>query len=283
MAQSRTVPLRTPITAPQATASVVVGSTSPRNAFTELLTTTEFNLKFAIFAAVFSAGLGALHALEPGHGKTIVAAYLVGTKGTARHALLLGLIVTASHTAAVYLLGALTLYAQQYILPDRVYPFLGVLSGIIVAATGLYLLLQRIAGPEFAHSHGEGPDAHSQLPNVASLAPNKLGLRNLTLLGITGGMVPCPAALVVLLSAVSLHRAGLGLFLILAFSLGLAAVLIAMGLAAVYARKFMSHLPVDSPFFQQWMPIGSAAFITALGCVIVFRALLDSGLLKNIR
>ena len=84
-----------------------------------------------------------LHALEPGHGKTIVAAYLVGSKGTARYAVALGMIVTISHTAGVYLLGTITLYAQKYILPEKLYPFLGVLSGILIAGIGFYLFLQR--------------------------------------------------------------------------------------------------------------------------------------------
>src|SRR5215467_11013022 len=91
---------------------------------------------------LIAAGLGALHALEPGHGKTIVAAYLVGSTGTAYHAVLLGMIVALSHTAGVYLLGGVTLYAQKYILPDRLYPLLGVLSGMLIAGMGAYLFLQ---------------------------------------------------------------------------------------------------------------------------------------------
>ena len=116
---------------------------TPRNAFTELMSAREMGLGFLLIAAVIAAGLGALHALEPGHGKTIVAAYLVGSRGTARHAFLLGLIVTASHTAGVYLLGAVTLYAQKYILPEQTYPFLAVLSGVFIAGMGFYLFLQR--------------------------------------------------------------------------------------------------------------------------------------------
>src|SRR6202041_1006288 len=117
---------------------------TPRSRFTELVSTQgRFSLWVLLSAALIAAGLGALHALEPGHGKTIVAAYLVGSRGTARHALLLGMVVTTSHTAGVYLLGGITLYAQKYILPDRVYPFLGVLSGMLIAGTGCFLFLQR--------------------------------------------------------------------------------------------------------------------------------------------
>jgi ABC-type nickel/cobalt efflux system permease component RcnA len=244
--------------------------TPPRNAFTELMTHREISFGFALLAALIAAGLGALHAMEPGHGKTIVAAYLVGSKGTARHAVLLGLIVTVSHTAGVYLLGAVTLYAQKYIMPDRLYPYLGVLSGILIAGMGIYILLKRLAGDEFsAHIHGAGGHSHG--------VPGK---RQLLVLGITGGMVPCPAALVVLLSAVALHRVGFGLFLIVAFSLGLATVLIGMGLTAVYAGRLLAKVPIEGKMVRLWMPAMSAAMITILGCTIAVRGLMAAGILE---
>lgn len=251
----------------------------PRNAFTELMTRKEISFGFAVIAAFIAAGLGALHAMEPGHGKTIVAAYLVGSKGTARHALWLGLIVTLSHTAGVYLLGVVTLYAQKYVMPDRLYPFLSVISGILIAGMGIYILLKRIIGDDFSDSHGPGGHTHafwrSQSPKPAS---EKLGKKQLLVLGITGGMVPCPAALVVLLSAVALHRVGFGLFLIVAFSLGLAAVLIGMGLVAVYAGRLLSKVPVESKMVRLWMPAASAAMITILGFVIAVRGLMAAGI-----
>jgi len=252
---------------------------TPRNSFTELMAIKQIGLGIALLAAAIAAGLGALHALEPGHGKTIVAAYLVGSKGTVRHALLLGMIVTISHTAGVYLLGAVTLYAQKYILPDRIYPFLGVLSGIFIAGMGCYLFLQRCVGGEFAHAHSHDLSMAAGAPKEgARLQSGKVSARQLLVLGITGGMVPCPAALVVLLSAVALHRTGFGLFLIVAFSIGLAAVLIAMGFVAVYAGRMVSRLPIDGPLVQRWLPMGSAVMITALGCVIAVRGLMAAGI-----
>lgn len=230
--------------------------TTPRNAFTQLMTKDQVGIGFGLLAALIAAGLGALHALEPGHGKTIVAAYLVGSKGTARHAVLLGLIVTVSHTAGVFLLGGVTLYAQQYVLPERLYPLFGVLSGILIAGTGLYLFLQRYVGTEFSHDHGPPEHGYTVRP------------RMLLVLGITGGIVPCPAALVVLLSAVALHRVAFGLFLIVAFSAGLAAVLIAMGLVAIRARQAMKSVRLDGPLVQRWLPLGSAALVTLFGCTI---------------
>jgi nickel/cobalt exporter len=246
----------------------------PRNAFTELMTRKEISFRFVLIAALIAAGLGALHAMEPGHGKTIVAAYLVGSKGTGRHAVLLGLIVTVSHTAGVYLLGAVTLYAQKYIMPDRLYPYLSVISGILIAGMGIYILLKRIAGDEFA-SHVHGPEGHSH-----GVLLEKFGRKQLMILGVTGGMVPCPAALVVLLSAVALHRVGFGLFLIVAFSMGLAAVLIGMGLAAVYAGRLISRVPVEGRVIRLWMPAASAAMITILGFAIAIRGLMAAGIVQ---
>jgi ABC-type nickel/cobalt efflux system permease component RcnA len=254
---------------------------TPRNSFTELMALKHITMGMALLAAAIAAGLGALHALEPGHGKTIVATYLVGSKGTPRHALLLGMIVTISHTAGVYLLGAITLYAQKYILPDRIYPYLGVLSGMLVAGIGCYLFLQRYVGAEFAHSHShESPSTARVSEKETFERRDNISARQLLILGVTGGIVPCPAALVVLLSAAALHRTGFGLFLIVAFSVGLAAVLIAMGLAGVYAGRMMSRLPLESPLLQRWLPMGSAVAIAALGCVIAVRGLMAAGIVQ---
>jgi ABC-type nickel/cobalt efflux system permease component RcnA len=253
---------------------------TPRNAFTELIAMKQVGVGMALLAALIAAGLGALHALEPGHGKTIVAAYLVGSKGTARHALLLGIVVTISHTAGVYLLGGITLYAQKYILPDRIYPYLGVLSGLLIAGTGCFLFLQRYLGGEFAHSHTAGNSGSAEAS--ATEKPQRrarVSARQLLVLGVTGGMVPCPAALVVLLGAVALHRTGFGLYLIVAFSIGLAAVLIAMGFVAVYAGRMMSRLPFEAPLVQRWLPMASALMISALGCGIAVRSLMTAGIL----
>ncbi len=238
---------------------------TPRSAFTELITTRRMSFWFLLTAAFIALGLGALHALEPGHGKTIVAAYLVGSRGTAWHAILLGLIVTASHTAGVFALGAITLYASRYIVPEQLYPWLGVFSGLTIAGLGGYMFLSRWSGHDFGHSH-----SHSSGQSFSSY--------QLFALGITGGIIPCPAALVVLLSAFALHRIGLGFFLITAFSLGLAGVLIGFGMLMVYARQFMSRLRMDGPLTTRWLPVASAAFMTVLGAAIALRAFATTGI-----
>jgi high-affinity nickel-transport protein len=290
---------------------------TPRSKFTELIQAEHLSPWFLFTAALIAIGLGGLHALEPGHGKTIVAAYLVGSKGTARHAALLGVIVTASHTVGVFALGAITLYASRYIVPEQLYPWLGAFSGITIAGLGIYMLLRRWTGTATEHSHlpGEGhshshfprlfhshaqPHAHThgdsgatnhdhshrhghQQPHFHDHFPDaearkstpapSVSLTQLFTLGITGGIIPCPAALVVLLSAAALHRIGLGLFLIVAFSMGLAAVLIIFGMAMVYARRFMSCLQVDGPLIKRWLPVASSAFITVLGLILAVQSL----------
>jgi len=277
---------------------------TPRSRFTELIASRQLGIGIIVLAGIIAAGLGALHALEPGHGKTIVAAYLVGSRGTTSQALFLGLTVTASHTAGVYLLGAITLWAQRYIVPEQVYPILGMLSGLIIAGLGFYLFLQRYVGVAvglshshagFVHSHrsllgfsnsaeeGETRDHGAEIKAVTEKA-DRMGkhvpLRELLALGITGGIIPCPAALVVLLSAVALHRVGFGLFLILSFSVGLAAVLMAMGLLMVFARNFMSRFRNEGPLFTRWLPMASAGVMSVLGVGIAAKALLAAGIVQ---
>ncbi len=260
---------------------------TPRSRFTELIST-QGKLSFWILlsAALIAAGLGALHALEPGHGKTIVAAYLVGSRGTARHAVLLGVVVTAAHTSGVYLLGALTLYASRYIVPEQLYPWLGAISGLSVAGLGIFIFLRHLTGESGEHSHAPGeqhshwfvsmfkksPAIAAPLSDDAKPAERALSLRELCMLGITGGIVPCPAALVVLLSAFSLHRIGFGLFLITAFSFGLAAVLVIVGLTMVYAKRVMSSRVCAGNPAVRFLPFLSSAFMIVLGMGITASA-----------
>ena len=266
---------------------------TPRSRFTELISTQgKLSLWVLLSAALIAAGLGALHALEPGHGKTIVAAYLVGSRGTARHAVLLGIAVTAAHTAGVYLLGALTLYASRYMVPEQLYPWLGAISGLSVTGLGIFIFLRHWTGETGEHSHAPG-ERHSHWflsmfkPNRATptepanraaiSADSKpieraLSWRELCMLGITGGIVPCPAALVVLLSAFSLHRIGFGLFLITAFSMGLAVVLVTVGLTMVYAKRVVSTRVRASNTALRYLPLLSSAFMVVLGVGITASA-----------
>ena len=265
---------------------------TPRSRFTELISTQgRLSLWVLLSAALIAAGLGALHALEPGHGKTMVAAYLVGSRGTAKHAVLLGIVVTAAHTAGVYLLGAATLYASRYVVPEQLYPWLGGISGLSVAGLGIFMFLRHVTGETGEHLHVAG-ERHShwflsifkqgtplQLRNSSVISADSrpveraLSLRELCMLGITGGIVPCPAALVVLLSAFSLHRIGFGLFLITAFSCGLAAVLVTVGIVMVYAKRVVSSRVAASSATLRYLPLLSSAFMVVLGVGITASAI----------
>jgi ABC-type nickel/cobalt efflux system permease component RcnA len=240
---------------------------SPRDAFTQLVTARESSLTVLLVALIVAAGLGAVHALEPGHGKTVVAAYLVGSRGTAAHAFWLGLIVTASHTAGVYLLGAIVLYASHHVVPEQLYPWLGAGSGLMIAGLGAALFFRRYAAREY-HSHPHGSGSHHHHVTAGEVSAGQLFA-----LGVSGGIVPCPGALVVLLGALAFGRVGLGLLLIVAFSVGLAAVLIAIGLLMVYAGRVMARFHGDGPLLTRWVPLGSAAAVTVLGVSIAIRSL----------
>jgi len=219
-------------------------------------------------AAAFA--MGAVHALSPGHGKTIVAAYLVGTRGTPKHAAFLGFMVTFTHTVSVFFLGLVTLYLSRFVLPEKITPVLGAISGISIVWIGAGLLIQRIAHARggrpavsnpLVHDHGDG-HVHSHVPEEVSMA-------GLVALGASGGLVPCPTALVLLLSSVSLGRIGLGLTLLVAFSAGLAVVLTAVGLVVLYAKHLLpDREAVARGKAFRYLPIGSAAVILCVGVMM---------------
>jgi ABC-type nickel/cobalt efflux system permease component RcnA len=284
-------------------APAVPEAQTPRSLLTDLVTARQLSPGMIFLSLLIAIGLGAFHALEPGHGKTLVAAYLVGSRGTAWHALYLGLIVTATHTAGVYLLGAVTLFLSHYIVPERLYPWLGGMSGVIITGLGCGLWLQRYAGKNRAHTHPHShthnhahphdhvaghqhetmPHAHPSTHEVVHAHPTPgetISSRALLALGVTGGIVPCPAALVVLLSALAIHRVGFGLLLIIAFSVGLAGVLIALGLLMVSARHVIAHVQGEGRLMTRWLPLTSAAVITMFGLAMIVQTLVTAGVLQ---
>jgi len=272
-----------------------------RDRFAELINVPVLTPLTALLGLLIAAGLGALHAFSPGHGKTVVGAYLVGSKGTARHAAFLGLTVTITHTAGVFALGAITLFASQYIVPERIFPGLSFVSGAIVLVLGLTLFIRRlrIARRAGAHTpaqgthshhvfvtnsqdhagdasltHSHGGVEHSHLPPGAD--GSAVTWSSLLALGISGGLLPCPSALVVLLSAIALHRVGYGLLLVVAFSAGLAATLTAIGLMFVFAGRFFKR-PAGQSRILRLLPAFSALVIACVGAAICYEALGQSG------
>jgi ABC-type nickel/cobalt efflux system permease component RcnA len=223
-----------------------------------------------LLAMLAAFAFGAVHALSPGHGKTLVAAYLVGSRGTPRHAVFLGLTVTFTHTVSVFALGLVTLYLSRFVLPETITPILGAISGVTIVWVGATLLYRRTVGRRaapvaagLAHDHGDG--------RVHTHVPDEISVGGLIALGASGGLVPCPSALVLLLTSVSLGRVGFGLTLLVAFSAGLAMVLTGIGLAVLYAKHWLPDRAktAENPWFR-YLPVASAAFIVCIGIAMTW-------------
>jgi ABC-type nickel/cobalt efflux system permease component RcnA len=209
-----------------------------------------------------AVGVGAIHALGPGHGKSLIGAYLIGADGTLRQAAAVGAAVSVMHTASVLGLGLLVLSAERVFAPERVYPWLGLASGLVALGLGATLLVSRI------HSLSEGRHGHDH-PH-----PDRpLSRRGVVALAFAGGILPSPSALVVLLGSVAIGRAALGLVLIASFSAGLAASLVGVGVLALRARHAATgRLPAG---LMRLAPVVSAGCIALLGLVLTGRGLLQ--------
>ena len=356
----------------------VVAEEGETDALSDMLRSEELSLGLIIGALALALFLGAAHGLEPGHGKTIVAAYLVGARGTVGNALFLGGVVALTHTSSVILLGLVALFASQYILPEQIFPYLGTASGLLIMGLGTWLLVNHLRGRgsshnhshgehlhkhsheeehlhehvhshahgeylhghshaeehlhEHVHSHAHGEHLHEHTHEEEHLhehvhshahgehhhgpshsheeehhhghghsheeehhghrdhphgdhhhghsheIPNKVTLGSLLTLGISGGIVPCTGALVILLLAVALHRIAFGLLLLVTFSVGLASILIAIGVLIVKARPLVERFSGDGRWIQR-LPIASAVVIIAVGCAITFKTLMHSGIM----
>jgi len=215
-------------------------------------------LILSLFAAF---AFGVAHALLPGHGKTITAAYLVGSSAPVRTAVVAGVAVSFMHTASVLTLGAVALLLFRSLATERVYPWLGVLTGMVALTLGCALLASRVRARRHAeHGHGHEHGSLSSRRGLAALA-------------LAGGILPSPTAVLLLTGAISYGRLGYGLALIVAFSLGLAAALILVGVAALRARA-----AVERRFEGRWValvPVGSAAAIAGVGAFLLFRGVMQ--------
>jgi ABC-type nickel/cobalt efflux system permease component RcnA len=233
---------------------------------------------------LLAAGLGAAHALSPGHGKTLVAAYLVGSRGTVRQAVALGGAVAATHTVGVLVLGVLVLAGGELFLPERIIGWLTVVSGAVMAALGAVLVWralrrQRVAVHSHPHPHEHAhPHAHAH-PEPMSPA---LTVRGAALLGIAGGMVPSASALIVLLAAITTGRLVFGLALIGAFGAGMALVLGGIAAATTVAHGWLSHrlergVPGVVRRVAGLVPIGSGLVVAGVGVVLTFSSVARLG------
>lgn len=316
-------------------------NTTREDAFTQLITLENLTLPTILLALGISFVWGAMHAMTPGHGKTIVGAYLVGSRGTIKHAMYLGLTTTITHTLGVFALGLITLFASQYIVPETLYPWMSLLSGLFVVAIGLHLFIQRFRSSgvrgwpgrlkpgiqglqpayspavqstkaeqsnhahahrfvlasaqnhshahghvhphdhdhhtDHSHHHGHGDHDHGH-GDHSHMPPQEITWRSLLALGISGGLIPCPSALVVMLGAIAMNRIGFGMILVLVFSLGLAGALTAIGMMFIYAGRFFEKFPSQGKVLQ-FLPVVSALIVSAIGVAISIKALTEIGLI----
>ncbi len=259
----------------------------------ELISVKEITPSIALLGLLIAMGFGAFHAMSPGHGKAVVGAYLVGSKGTAKHAVFLGLIVTVTHTLGVFALGLLTLFASNYILPETLMPFLSFFSGLIVLYIGLTMFKTRLfsalgyrggqhhdhgghshSNLEAAHTHSHDDQEHTHDGHTHTHAiPDEITWKSLLALGVSGGLLPCPSALVLMLSAISGNRIGYGIILTIAFSFGLAATLTLVGLLFLYGGRLFDGGKLSQSRIMKALPVVSAFVIACLGAVICYTSL----------
>lgn len=268
-----------------------------KDRFAELINVPEITFSIGIVGILLAFAFGSMHALSPGHGKTVVGAYLVGSRGTFKHAVFLGLTVTITHTISVFALGLIALFASNYILPESLMPLLSFGSGLMVLFIGLTLFKDRLFSilcwssfkynlnhhskkeisrsseeehvqSDAVYTHTHGGSTHTHTP------PADVSWRNLLGLGISGGLLPCPSALVLMLSAISVNRIGYGILLTLVFSFGLAVTLTVVGLIFLYVGKFFGKTSIGNNRIIKTLPVLSAFIIACVGALICYNSIM---------
>lgn len=302
--------------------STAPGQTEAATRLTTLISTEGNSAWFYVTALAISVLLGAVHALTPGHGKAMVGAYLVGSRGKPRHAIALGGIVTLTHTGSVIAFGILALTATQLLAPTTALPLLELISGALIVGFGLIILRQRWLGYAAVERHrgekrrvvrpqlvtaaaspagsktvsvaksipiGKSISVGPTIPVTTNMKQNpSLSWQSLVGLGVSGGLVPCPDAVAILLVATAINRLILGLTMTVAFSLGLALVLIAIGLAMVRGRSFIQRFE-SFERYAPVLPMLSALVVILLGGILfvknvsIIPVVVDSSIAQTIR
>jgi len=241
--------------------------------------------------------LGAIHALSPGHGKSLMAAYLVGTHGKLRDVLVLGFTITISHVFSVVVLGLIALWLEDFFLPGTVSLYFSLGSAILILLIGVWLFISRwksyraarsqlepnivpqdaeppavtaVAGEYSPHLHHSSSHTHSHAHHHHHF-DRRLSFWENVVLGVSGGIVPCPKALVILLLAISLQKIGLGLAIIAVFSLGLASVLVALGIIVIRSGNILESRWNDHRI--QLIPVFGALVVISLGMLLLWQTL----------
>jgi nickel/cobalt exporter len=291
-------------TASQAAANGVPAPSQLRsNQLSDMLARGTSDWGFVALTFLVAIVLGALHALEPGHGKTLLAISLVGARATVKQATILATALTVAHTIGVLALGVAINLFKGYFVPETIYPWITLISGIVIAvigaravqrqmrmrnastalAQGHALTMPHTHDHEHGHEHGHDHDHnHANLDDLAHARAHAIpGNAPLTFGGtvwaaMSGGVAPCPAALVVLLAAVALNQVAYGIFVIVAFSFGLAATLTGLGIAVVRGATWLQ----GRPQFERFVTVGplvSAIVIATIGAIMVGQGFAQRG------
>ncbi|OYU49520.1 MAG: nickel/cobalt efflux protein RcnA [Rhizobiales bacterium PAR1] len=220
--------------------------------------------------------LGALHALEPGHSKSIMAAFLVAVRGTPAQAVLLGVSAAIGHTLVVWLLVIVGLWLGSEMIEKQAYPWLVLLSGLMIVAIALRLAwIMRPRGHHHHdhdhHQHDHGHHHMSPEEIAARFGGRQVGTGEVIWFGFTGGLLPCPSAIAVLLVALQMKAYALGVAMVAAFSVGLAMTLVAVGMVAVWgSRKLAGAGWFDGA--SRRLPLISACLVFLMGCGVIWHA-----------
>lgn len=257
--------------------------------------------------------LGALHALEPGHSKSLMAAFIVAIRGTARQAVLLGISAAVGHTIIVWGLAVLGLYLGDRLILDRAEPWLVLVSGLLIILLALRLIWavhrsvahhehdhdhdhQHAANHDHDHGHAHhhaphhdaghghddaGVDAHARA-HARQIGARFAGRHEITnweiaWFGFTGGLLPCPAAIAVLLICLQLKAFTLGVSMVAAFSIGLAITLVSIGVVAAWGTRRVARSWAGFDALAGRLPYISAAIVMIAGFLITLSGLSDLG------
>ena len=286
-ASSLVAPSSGPTTRPVASPAAVPGGIAATD-IPDIFRQTDLTPLVLVLSLVAAAGLGAGHALTPGHGKTLMAAYLVGTRGSARHALGLGAAVSLSHTVGILALAAVVLAASDVVAPDVVVRWAPLVAAVSIVLIGCWMLLGEVrrrrasaAGEDHRHAHPadhahplEGHahvHAHDQSHRHghSHVPASSITWRSLFVLGLAGGIIPSTSALLILLGAMAAGRPAFGLVLVLAFGIGMAAVMSGIGLVLVTARDRVDRVGAGSGFSRVREAVSLVAAVVVLGFGVV--------------